>query len=403
MTPLTVSANNAAVTYNGAPYANSPSGVTYSTAPNGNLMGALTYGGGAQEPTNAGSYSLGGLYSNQQGYIITYGGGTLTINPLASESWIGSAAGNWSTAANWSLGLVPDYGNVLAVTIPKGDAVTYDAAMAALGTTTLSSLSSGGKILMAAGELDTTGNFSTGGFVQSGGVLEVGGTLKIAASASGVQLGNITAGTLNVSAKGGAITELGGASVEVTGTSTLAADNGTSYYGITLANAGNEFTGAIAATGSTIDLESGTGNLTLGNTAATGTLTVTALGGVIKQAAGKSIDVTGLVTADASAITLDSSAALDAQVTSPGAVSLTAAGPLAVSGSIGANLTTVTTGTGSATSFGDATVGKKLIVTSTGEVSTLAGDALTVDGKGTTKPNKQVTVNGVNDVAIPVQ
>ena len=45
--------------------------------------------------------------------------------------------------------------------------------------------------------------------------------------------------------------------------------------------------------------------------------------------------------------------------------------------------------------------GKNLIVTSPGAVNTLAGDTLTMDGNGTTNPNEHVTVNGVNDVAIP--
>jgi Repeats of unknown function (DUF5649) len=166
---------------------------------------------------------------------------------------------------------------------------------------------------------------------------------------------------------------------------------------------GNEFTGGVTSTGSNISLESGTGNLTLGNTLATGTLTLGAFDGQIKQLAGKSIDVAGLLAANASAITLNSSAALDADVTSPGAVSLTAAGPLTVSGSIGTNLKTVTTGSGSTTTFDNTTVGKKLVVTSPGAVATAAGDTLTVNGKKTTTPNKSVTVNGVNDVAIPVQ
>jgi hypothetical protein len=151
-----------------------------------------------------------------------------------------------------------------------------------------------------------------------------------------------------------------------------------------------------------VDLESGTGDLELGNTTA-GTLTATALDGAITQAKGDTIDVTGLVTAEGSAITLDSSAALDADVTSGGAVSLTAAGPLQVSGSIGTKLTTVTTGSDGTTTFGDTTVGANLTVTSPGTVSTAASDALVVDGMGTTTPNKHVTVNGVKDVAIPVQ
>jgi hypothetical protein len=133
----------------------------------------------------------------------------------------------------------------------------------------------------------------------------------------------------------------------------LIAENGATHYGITLDNAGNSFTGS--------------------------------------------------VTADGSAITLDDATALTASVDSSGPVSLTAAGAMNVSGTVGTSLTTVTTGgTGSTTTFGDTTVGTKLAVTSAGTVATAAADTLTVDKLGTTTPNKHVTVNGVNDVAIPV-
>jgi filamentous hemagglutinin family protein len=766
MTPLTVTANSGSVTYNGSAN-NGANGVTYSVAPNGNLFGTLTFNSGSGPAVNVGTYVItpGGLYSNQQGYIISYGSGNLTITQLASVAWVGGATGNWSTASNWAGGAIPDYSNVAAVTIPNGDTVTYDTGMAGLGTTKLTTLTSGGNLIMSAGVLDTTGNLSTAGYTQTGGTLDVDGSLTIQSTAGNVTLGNVTAGSVsitatagiinqlastaiqvagaagltadngvsgagdvkygiqlgnaanvfggtvtidgkgvtltdsassgltlgNVTATGeflvtttdggiqqaasssvsmggattltadngvsgagdvkyrvtltdtgnsfgtsvstdgsnvallssganeltlgdmtasgtlsvtstaalirqaagstidvtksssftadngvsgagdvkydltladtantfggavstdglnvsltngtgalslgnttasgtltvdslhgaitqaaktsidgtgtssftanngvsgagdvkygitlndaandlvgtvtangsaitiddsaaltaslestgtasltaagpmnvsgsigtnlttvttgtgsttfgdttigtslsassaGAITQMSGTSLAVTGATTLKAQNGSSYDGITLADAKNNFGAAVTATGSNIELQSSTGNLELGNTTATGTLTVAALGGAVTQAKGDSVDVTGLVTAEGSAVTLDSSAALSADVTSTGAVSLTAAGPLEVSGSIGTNLTTVATGSGSTTTFGDTTVGKNLNVTSPGAVSTLAGDTLTVDGNGTTKPNKHVTVNGVNDVAILVQ
>ncbi len=79
MTPLTVTANNASKTYDGLAAATA-TGVTYSSTPNSNLLGTFNWGGA----TNAGIYlpsAKSGLYSNQQGYIISYSGGTLTINP----------------------------------------------------------------------------------------------------------------------------------------------------------------------------------------------------------------------------------------------------------------------------------------------------------------------------------
>jgi phosphotransferase system IIA component len=82
LTPLTIAANNATVTYNRTAYDN-PTGVTYSTPPGANLLGTLVYTANGQPAINAGTYTIlpGGLYSNQQGYLITFASGTLTINP----------------------------------------------------------------------------------------------------------------------------------------------------------------------------------------------------------------------------------------------------------------------------------------------------------------------------------
>jgi len=82
MSPLTVSAN-LSKTYDGLPAAVGGA-LSYSTPPNlANLFGTVSYDGTAQGARNVGSYTMtpGGLYSNQQGYIIGYAEGTLTINP----------------------------------------------------------------------------------------------------------------------------------------------------------------------------------------------------------------------------------------------------------------------------------------------------------------------------------
>nr|OZC19779.1 heme/hemopexin-binding protein precursor [Sporomusa silvacetica DSM 10669] len=84
LTSLTVAAGNVTTTYNGAAYSGSPSGVTYTTtsgttssAPS-NVFGTLSYGSNP----DAGTYSLTGQYSNQQGYDISYSAtSTLKINP----------------------------------------------------------------------------------------------------------------------------------------------------------------------------------------------------------------------------------------------------------------------------------------------------------------------------------
>jgi filamentous hemagglutinin family protein len=85
MTPLVVSANNVAVAYSGQPYSGG-NGVAYSVAPNSALLGTISYGGSSQGAINPGSYAItpGGLYSGQQGYLIIYQGGTLTVTAAPS-------------------------------------------------------------------------------------------------------------------------------------------------------------------------------------------------------------------------------------------------------------------------------------------------------------------------------
>jgi hypothetical protein len=183
--------------------------------------------------------------------------------------------------------------------------------------------------------------------------------VNLADGVGGVILGNATVGNrLTVTSRGGAITQAAGTAATVSGTSRLTADNGVSgtgdvKYNITLANATNIFKGAVT-------------------------------------------------TANGNSITLNDAAALTANLDSTGAVSLTSAGKLAVSGTIGTNLTTVTTGgTGSTTTFGTTTVGNTLNVTSTGAVTEATGTELTVHGEGTDPTvNSNVTVNGKNGAII---
>jgi filamentous hemagglutinin family protein len=80
MTGLTVTLGDATKTYDGLAYSGG-NGVNYSSTPNGSLLGSLSFGGTSQGATNAGTYAIAGsdLYSNQQGYIIDYVNGTLTV------------------------------------------------------------------------------------------------------------------------------------------------------------------------------------------------------------------------------------------------------------------------------------------------------------------------------------
>jgi filamentous hemagglutinin family protein len=81
MTPLTVSAVATRI-YNAMAFVPGTSDLTYSTVPDtSQLFGAATFSGTAVGAVHAGSYTLtpAGFYSDQQGYIITYGTGTVTI------------------------------------------------------------------------------------------------------------------------------------------------------------------------------------------------------------------------------------------------------------------------------------------------------------------------------------
>lgn len=97
LTPLTVTANNANKTYDAAAYGGG-NGVTYSVTPSGNLLGSLGYSGNSQGAVNAGTYTItpSGLYSNQQGYLLTFANGSLTVDP-AVVNLSGSRAYDGST------------------------------------------------------------------------------------------------------------------------------------------------------------------------------------------------------------------------------------------------------------------------------------------------------------------
>ena len=82
MTPLTVTASSDSKTYNGFAYSGGTA--TYSCCNPSNVLGTLSFSSSPSEGAiNAGSYAMapGGLWSNQQGYIINYVNGTLIVSP----------------------------------------------------------------------------------------------------------------------------------------------------------------------------------------------------------------------------------------------------------------------------------------------------------------------------------
>jgi filamentous hemagglutinin family protein len=99
--PLTITANSVSEQYDGTAYSGN-NGVTYSVTPDLSLLlGALSYGGSAQGAVNLGSYVIApsGLYSGQQGYMITFVNGSVSINPVQSATNTDTTTGTGSSAS----------------------------------------------------------------------------------------------------------------------------------------------------------------------------------------------------------------------------------------------------------------------------------------------------------------
>ncbi|WP_217645999.1 YDG domain-containing protein [Collimonas sp. OK307] len=159
MTQLTVTANNAASTFNGAAYA-SNNGVTYtglngyiySGMPSG-LAGSISYGGSSQTAVDVGTYAItasGVSSTSQQGYNIVFVNGALTINPLALIGTISAGSSTYGSA------LVP-------------------------GTVSFSNMIAGHVVTAAPVTVNTTGLTSTSGNLTAGthnGIESVSGVLS---------------------------------------------------------------------------------------------------------------------------------------------------------------------------------------------------------------------------------
>jgi hypothetical protein len=361
----------------------------------------------------------------------------ITLNNTGND-FVGAVSSNGSNisladsaAGGLILGATTANGNLTATSLAGPLTQTAATAVKVTGATSLTA--SNGLSGASAVNYGITLNNTNNAFV--GAVSSNGSNISLADSSSGgLILGNTTAtGTLAAASSGGAITQVASTAVDAAGTSSLTAGNVASGFfwplndNITLANAGNDFVGAVTSKGSNISLtDNSAGGLTLGNTTATGKFTATASGGAITQAASTAVAVNGTtsltagngvggagataynvtlaqagnklrgaVSAKGSAITLNDANSMTANVNSKGATSLTAAGFLTVGGTVGTTLTTVTTGGPfSATIFDPTTVGTSLNVTSTGPVITDLPGVLLVDGAATLTPNSHVTVNG---------
>ena len=208
MTPLTVTASNATKTYDGSAYSGTNS-VTYSSTPNANLLGTVSYSGTSVGATNAGSYTIipGGLYTNQQGYIISYANGTLSLNAAAISL---SGTRVYDGTANLAAGIFTLSGLVGSQTLT----LTGTGTLASKNVVTNNSVTLGSLAL---------GNGTNGGL--SSNYTFTGGTQTASITAASLAVTGITAvnkvydTTLTAGLTGTAtVTPLGSDSVTVTGT-----------------------------------------------------------------------------------------------------------------------------------------------------------------------------------------
>ncbi|MDP2822279.1 MAG: YDG domain-containing protein [Sulfuritalea sp.] len=133
----------------------------------------VTYSGLTLSGGTAGNYSLG------TGAAL----GSGSIAQLDSVAWTGGATGNWSVAANWAGNALPDGSNVLAVNIPAGTTVSFDAGTAATQLNSLA-VGSGGGFIMAGSSLGIAASLTTPAYTQTGGTLNGAGTLSATQSFS---------------------------------------------------------------------------------------------------------------------------------------------------------------------------------------------------------------------------
>jgi hypothetical protein len=243
----------------------------------------------------------------------------ITVRPLST--WSGKGGDNlWSNPLNWDA--LPDGNNVLAVVIQTGASVTYDAAVV---PTVLPTFSTAGNMVLggtnlsigsfnqSGGSLTGSGNLNVGNsFSQTGGTITLGGSASITQASGNLNIANLGASTVSLTASAGAITQ--------TGPIIASALNTISATGTTLTDAGNRI-GSFNADNSL------SGNVLLTNTSSPLTITGidNSVGDIIVENIGGT-HVTGAVTAKIGGVKLitHSPLTIDSTLTAGGNIALSA-------------------------------------------------------------------------------
>lgn len=349
------------------------------------------------------------------GYVIPNQSGEITQRPLST--WTGSFNNQWSNPLNWDA--LPDATNVLAVSIPAGTNVVFDASMV---PTALKSLSSASPVTIAGsslqisdgfaaagltqtgGELSGKGNFNvTGAFNQSAGKIDWGNTLAVVTPSGNIVFSNLTAPAVNLTASTGSITGNGAVVTDALTTN--------SATGAVMNSSDNRLKTFLAT-------NTGSGNIELTNTGALNVRGINNVGGgiVINNTGG--ITTTGPVTAPSAvgiALTANSPLTIGADGVSSGgnvvltATNLTSAGDVTLNGPINSSGGTVALNAANNMTQNAVVYGAKGVSAKVGGTLTLTAAAktgatpvsYTVAGSAATPPPSTETPVVVDPVVIP--
>ena len=315
--PLSVSTNSVSKVYDGGLAANGAAAVVSA----GTLFGSDTLSGGsfAYTDKNVGAgnktVTVGGVVVNDgnsgANYTVSYANNvTSAITQRPLSTWTAPGSGQWSNAGNWDA--LPDGTNVLAVSIPAGVSVVYDAAV---GTTSLQSVSSAGGFSLAGGNLSIAGSLTTPQYNQSGGALSVANTINVNGSFSQ------SAGTI---AAGGPVNIVQNSGNLIVGAIQAPAISLTALAGNIGQTAGLNSTGLLStqSTGSTVlndagnrlasfkAVSSGAGNIEMTNVGVLDVQGISAAAGDIVLNNTGGISTSGLVQANVGAVTMTANSPL---------------------------------------------------------------------------------------------
>lgn len=265
------------------------------------------------------SSSLGSQLTDYSMTAPTITNVAASITTRAASNWLTNGSGSWSSASNWDL--MPTSGNVLAVNIPSGASVLFDATA---GNTSLQSVNSLGTVSVAGGSLAVSNAFSSANYSQSGGAVSgigtftvsnnfsqtagtvaMGGAVSVRQASGNLAVGSISGSSIALQAVNGAVSQT--APLVTPGLLQVIAANGA-----TLTNTANSVAAFSATT-------SATGNVAFTNIGALDVQPITVAGGNLV------LDNTGALT---------SSGAIHVPA---GSISTTTHSPLTINNTVNAN------------------------------------------------------------------